>query len=95
MVKVTAACVLKHHNIKVYGGVHVRLHQFLNRTLDGGGQLHTMVTFTPGKGLPRTHRTGGWVGTKVWLESLVKRELSCSCQGLNHSSSTVRPVDQS
>ena len=52
------------------GGVHVWLHQFLNVALHGDGQLHTLVTFTPGKWPTRTHRIGGWVGNKAWLDNL-------------------------
>ena len=60
---------IKHHIIKMYRRVEIQLHAFLISALDGGGQLHPLVTLPLG-GQPDTHsiedRVCSRAGRKLW-----------------------------
>lgn len=63
------------------------LHSFLPSAVDRvSGQLHALTTFS---------RERGRVGPGASLDTLEKREISCSCQESNPSSLVVHPIAQS
>jgi len=59
----------------IYGGVEVQLHAFLILTLDGGKwSISRPGRFNPEKGVPGTHSTRGYKGSKVGLNIQAKRK---------------------
>jgi hypothetical protein len=59
--------------MKVYGGVDVYNHIFLTSALVAGERLTSRPgRFTPGEGVPGTHRIVGWVGPRASLDDVNK-----------------------
>jgi hypothetical protein len=67
--------VLKHHAMKTYGEVAVKIHVFLTLVLDGGNwSASSPGRFTPGERAAGTHRKGGWVGPRARLDAVANRK---------------------
>jgi hypothetical protein len=60
--------------MKMYGGVDVRTHVFLNSALVGEWSSSRPGRFTPGEGAPGTCWTGGWVGPRAGVDEVEKRK---------------------
>jgi hypothetical protein len=55
-------CLTKHHAMKTYWGMEVKLHAFLTSALDGGEwSASRPASYTPRERVPGTHWIGGWV----------------------------------
>jgi len=66
--------------MKAYGGVEVQLHSFLTSALDGGEWSTSRPSrFIPGKE-PPFPSIEGWVGPRVSLDVMEKREISRPCE---------------
>jgi hypothetical protein len=68
-------CLTKCHAMKTYSGVEEELRVFLISALDWGKwSASRLGSLTPGeRDPPRTHRTGGWVGsTRTGLDAVAK-----------------------
>jgi hypothetical protein len=55
-------------------------------------QLHMPWPFCPGESVPDTHWTGSWVGPRISLNILEKREISCPFQKLKTNYSVLQPI---
>jgi hypothetical protein len=83
-----------HHAFKTYSGVEVQLHAFLTSELDGGEWLPSRPgRFTPREWAPGTHWIGGWVGSRVFLEAMVKRRIPSRRRESNPRIPIVQPID--
>jgi hypothetical protein len=59
--------LIKHHAMKIYGGVEVLLHHSWPwHKVEVSGHLHAPAALPPG-----THRIGGWVGPRAGLDTVV------------------------
>jgi len=59
---VCTLCLTKHHAMKTYWGMEVKLHTFLTVALEGGEWSASRPgRFTPRERVPSTHWIGGWV----------------------------------
>jgi hypothetical protein len=78
----------EHHAMKVYWGVEVYLHAFLDSALDGG-EWSVSITgrFTPSERVSVTHWIGSWVGPSAGLDTVVKRIIHRPYRDLNPRSS--------
>ena len=73
--------------LKACAGMEAGLHSFLPSAVGGvSGQLHSLATFSQERGR---------AGPGASLDTLEKREISCSCQESNPSSLVVHPIAQS
>jgi hypothetical protein len=69
-------CLTKHHPMKTYWGMEVWFHAFVASALDGGVWSASRPSrFTPRKRLLGTHWIGGWVGPRVVLDAVLKRQI--------------------
>jgi hypothetical protein len=59
--------VLRHHVIRTYEEMEVKLHALLISDLDGGRLLHTVATLLPAK-CSGTYWMGSWVRHRADLE---------------------------
>jgi len=46
------------------------------------GELHALVTLTPGQN-PSTHSAGGWVGSRADMNGFGEKKISCPSQDSN------------
>jgi hypothetical protein len=61
--------------MKTYGGVEVQSHASLISALDGGKWLDPRTGhFNPGETARCIYSIGGWMGPKVGLDAVAKRE---------------------
>jgi hypothetical protein len=68
--------------MKAYGEVDIFIHNFLIWALAGGEWSSSCsCRFTPGENAPSIHWTGGWVGPRIGLNDLEKRQF-LTLQGL-------------
>lgn len=66
-------------------GIEVQLHSFLNFTLGAVEWIMSLPGwFTPGDRARSTYRVGDWVGPRVSLDILEKRNISSSPAGMEH-----------
>jgi hypothetical protein len=66
-------CSLRHEDIRESGGIAPT---FLTSALDGGEwSASRPCRFTPGEVAPGTHGIGGWVGPRVGLGAVEKRNI--------------------
>jgi len=72
----------EYHAMSTYWeGVETEIHSFLTSALDGGEWSGSRTgRFTPGKINIGTHWIGGWLGPRVGLEAVVKRNNTSPCQ---------------
>jgi hypothetical protein len=69
-------CLTKHRAMKTYWGVEVLLHVFLTSGLYGGEwSASRSGRFTPRERAHGTRWTGGWVGPRAGLDTVVKRKI--------------------
>jgi hypothetical protein len=62
--------------MKAYGGVHIKLHIFLNSALAGGEwSVSCPGRFIPGETAPSTHWIGGWLNPRAGLDDVEKKIL--------------------
>jgi hypothetical protein len=79
--KFVPVLLTKHHAIKVYWGVEVRLYAFLNSVLDGGEwSASHLGRFIPRERAPGSHWIGGWVGPRASLDAVVNGKIPSSCR---------------
>jgi hypothetical protein len=61
--------------------------------LDGGEwSASCSCHSTPGEETPGAHWIGGWVGPRVGLDTVEKRQISCPRRKMNPNSSATQPV---
>jgi hypothetical protein len=58
------------------------------------GQLHSPAALSLRERAPRTHWTGGWVGPRAVLDTVVKRKIPSSPRESNPRTPIVQPVVQ-
>jgi len=69
-------CLIKHHDIKIYGGDEVQFQVFLTSAVDAAKwSASRSDRFTPGKTAPGTRWIGDWMGPKAGLDAVKKRIL--------------------
>jgi hypothetical protein len=88
-------CLTKHHAMKTYWGVEVKLHDSLTSTLEGGEwSVSRPSRFTPRERAPGTHWIGGWVGPGAVLDAVVKRKIPSPRRESNPKTPIVQPIIQ-
>jgi hypothetical protein len=74
--------------MKTYWGVEVQIHAFLTSAIDGGEwSALRPVRFITTERATSTHWTGGWVGPRAGLDTVVKRKFPAPAgtRTLDHS----------
>jgi hypothetical protein len=62
--------------MKAYGGVDVKIHEFLASALvRGEWSASRPCCFTPGERALGTHWIGGWVGPRIGLDNVERRTI--------------------
>jgi hypothetical protein len=84
-------CLTKHHAMKTYWGVEVKLHA-LTLPLDGEWSASRPSRFTPRERAPRTHWIGGWMGPKADLDAVARRKIPSPSWESNPDHPIVQPV---
>jgi hypothetical protein len=75
--------------------MEVYVHLFLTSALDGGEPSASRPDrFTPRVKAPGTHWTGGWVGSRVVLDAVVKRKTRSPRRESNLRTPIVQSVAQ-
>jgi hypothetical protein len=78
--------------MKMYGGVEVQIHVFLNSALVGGEwSVSRRGRFTQGEEAPGTHWIGGWMDPRAGLDDEERRKYYFY-RNSNSDPSTVQPV---
>ena len=76
------------HTLKAYGGVTVQFHSLLISALDRGKRPPSrLCSLSSG-----THWIGGWMNPRASLDSLEKRNVSCSYWKWDQDTSVVQSV---
>jgi hypothetical protein len=57
------------------------------------GQRHAPATLYPGERTPGTHCTGGWVGPRAGLDTVVRGKIICPFRGSNPNRPVVQSLD--
>jgi hypothetical protein len=72
---------MKHHSMKMCGGLEIQIHVFLSSTLDDveSGQLDAPVTFTTGVKPVSSQCIGEWVSHRANLGAVDKRSIETDC----------------
>lgn len=83
--------VPRHEGTGRSGGAAARIRNLRTRY---GWPASCHACFTPGEKAPRSHYIGDWVGLRIRLLALEKRNICCPCPELNYESSFVHPVAQ-
>jgi hypothetical protein len=84
-------CLAKHHAMKTYRGVEVKLHAFFTSALDGGGWSALRPgLFTPGERVPCTQTAVGRVDPRADLDAVEKRKIPSPSRESNPRISTVK-----
>jgi hypothetical protein len=65
---------------------------YIRRATQDTGRRKARPRFTPGKGPPGTHWTGGWVGSRADLNTEARGKILCSCRGTNLDCPVVQTV---
>jgi hypothetical protein len=78
-------CLTKHHDMKMYWGVEVELHTFLNSGLDGGEWSASLLgRFNPpGERTTGAHWIGGCVGPRTSLDAVGEKKILIPCPESN------------
>jgi hypothetical protein len=86
-------CLTKHHAMKTYWGVEVKLHAFLNSALDGGEwSASRLGHFTPGERTPGTRWIGVWLGPRAVLDTVAKRKIPSPRRESDPRTPFVQPI---
>jgi hypothetical protein len=86
-------CLTKHHAMKMYWGVEVKLHAFLTSALNGGEWSASRPgRFTPRETAPGTHWIGGWMDPKASVDAVVKRKIPSPRRESNPRTPIFQPV---
>jgi hypothetical protein len=92
-VVVVPVLLTEHHAMEAYWRVDVWLHTFLTLALDGGEWSASHPgCFTPRERDPGTNWIGGWLGPRVGLDMVVKRNIPSPCWDSNCTSKIVLHV---
>jgi len=59
--------------------------------MEVSGQLHVPAAVPPGEIAPGTHWFGGWVGPRVGLDTVVKRQIPSPCRDSNPLTFSPKP----
>jgi hypothetical protein len=88
--KILSLFLVKHHIMKMYGGMEVYIHPFLTSALFAGA---CSASF-PAQRAFGSQWIGGWMDLRAGLNSVKKRKISCSYIEPNSNTSDVRPISQ-
>jgi hypothetical protein len=86
-------CLTKHHAMKAYWEWRYSSTHSLTRALDGSEWSALRPgRFTPRERAPGTHCTGGWVGPRAVLDTVVKRKIPTRIEPYNPDRPTRSPA---
>jgi hypothetical protein len=88
-------CLTKHHAMKAYWEWrYSSIHSFISALEGGEWSASRPDRLTPRERNPGTHWAGGWVGSRAFLDAVVKRRITSPPPELNPRTPTIQPVAQ-